>query len=695
MIKKLYIGLFLVAISTAHILAQEEKKEPSIRVMAHAYYDSIAIRWAPDNPVAWQLLNKYGYFMERYTLMQDGKVQDDPEFISFFSQPLKPRPVEDWEGVIDQDDYIAIAAQAIYGETFELSTGHSPGVMQVINKSREVEQRFSFALFSADMSKVAAHYAALGHVDKSVKKSEKYVYKIYSAVPSNILEIDTGYVFVGLDDHRPLPRPRYLEAQTGDRAAMISWNHSYFKDLYVAYRLERSDDDGKTYSPVTDLPIVNTEAREGMKSGRTYKLDSLPGNYKSYYYRVRGITPFGDYGPSSDTLVVMGKQPLTAYPMINGHEISEKEDRVGLSWEFDPTFESQVKGFEVIRSNKANTGYAVISESNIPSQVRDFEDTSPRSTNYYKIVAIGLGGERKESHPYLVQLQDSIPPAIPGNIKARIDSSGLVTLQWAPNTENDLLGYRVYRANFKNNEFTQITHEAIAASNFQDTVTLNTLTEKIYYKILAVDQRFNPSGMSKAVEINRPDVIPPVSPVITRVVSADDGVKLEWTRSSSEDVIAHRIYRRHENSRGWTLIRSFDDTTTFYVDDTQLLPSRYLYTMIAIDDAQLESKPAKPVWGKLLDRGIRPEIEDIIVVVDRLEKEVRLTWQYDNPGLKSYLVYRSESGEPLTLYRSIEATAFGFRDQDLVENTSYKYRVKAVYKNGAESRFSDEVMVRY
>ena len=64
----------------------------------------------------------------------------------------------------------------------------------------------------------------------------------------------------------------------------------------------------------------------------------------------------------------------------------------------------------------------------------------------------------------------------------------------------DLYGYRVFRANSKHEEFSQITVESVFYSHYTDTISLQTLTKKVYYKILAVDQRQNWSEFSSILK---------------------------------------------------------------------------------------------------------------------------------------------------------------------------------------------------
>ena len=107
----------------------------------------IRLRWAPDNSTVWQLANQYGYTVERITLMENGKLVRNPSR-QVLATGLKPALLVDWEP-FSEDDYVAVAAQAIHGESFETDAGNTSEIARVINASRELENRFSFALYAA------------------------------------------------------------------------------------------------------------------------------------------------------------------------------------------------------------------------------------------------------------------------------------------------------------------------------------------------------------------------------------------------------------------------------------------------------------------------------------------------------------------------------------------------------------------
>jgi hypothetical protein len=120
---------------------------------------------------------------------------------------------------------------------------------------------------------------------------------VYSAAPLHIVQVDTGYVYIGLEDYEELARPEAPKANFGDRHVILQWNKMNYADIYTAYEIERSSNGGKTFAPITNLPIISSESPKGLPSQYMFYTDSLLNNNHEYQYRIRGLTPFGDKGP--------------------------------------------------------------------------------------------------------------------------------------------------------------------------------------------------------------------------------------------------------------------------------------------------------------------------------------------------------------------------------------------------------------
>jgi uncharacterized protein len=678
---------FLISLKA---LSQDVTKD-EIKVITRAYGDSIVVRWAPTTPVAWQLLNQHGYRVERYTIVRDSVVLQDKKQVIFTNQPFKPEPLEKWKNDALKEQLVAVAAQAIYGSSFQTTNVKSSSVMEVVNKSRELESRFSFHLFAADLSPRAASLSALHWVDKDVKKNEKYLYRVYSLVPENVLSIPFGYAYQSAKDKVILAEPQPPTIKAGDKAVKIEWDPNYLRDIYTAYYLEKSEDGGKKYTAVRNFPIVpvsnSTSGFQAVVIG-----DSLATNDKEYLYRLRGTNPFGDKGPYSKPVSAKGVAFVKGNILWGNNSVT-KQSSVILRWKFLPEWEKDAAGFDIERSPKESGPYKTITPKLLPISTREYEDKDALPTNYYRVITMGKSRQKLNSTPYLVQLEDSIPPSVPIGLKAKIDSMGIASVNWQPNSEKDLLGYHVYRSNFKSAEFTRITVNPLANPNFIDTVNIHTLTSKVYYKVMAIDKRFNPSLQSEAFELAKPDKIPPVPPVITSIKSTKEGVLICWNNSSSEDVANHSLYRRQGEASSWVLVKVFAKADSCFTDNPEKKIT-YQYKLVAEDLAKLTAS-SQLFNAKVLEADAHPPITKIKSTVDRTAKQIKLTWTYSEPNVVKYLVYRAEEGSQLSLYGTIVGSSAGFADGQLTINSTYSYRVKAVFKDGRESPFSEAVEVKF
>lgn len=684
------ITLLLVLGSTS-LFAQSDKA--SVKLKAKATRQSIKLRWAVNSPAAWHFANQYGYTIERVTLTENGQVLDEPKRIILNEVPLKPAAQEFWEGPMDDDDYVAVAAQAIFGETFEMTEDYSSDIMKVVNKARELESRFSFALFSADQSLKAAQLSGLYFEDETIAQHSKYLYRVYTNIPQHILEVDTAFVYIGLQDYKPLPKPVEVNAKFDDHMALISWNGALFEKVYNSFWVERSED-GKTFKKITEKPITNSYAGDKPASKLMFRVDSLPSNDQEYYYRVIGINAFGETSPPSDTVSGFGR-PIFAYSAaISEHEITE-EGQVRLQWSFPENGKSLLKSFDLLRVDQATKEEEVV-QTNIDPFARAAVDKKPYTTNYYVVRAVDRYGRKNNSFPYLVQLEDSIPPAAPTGLIGRIDTLGRVHLSWAANTEKDLEGYKVFKSNFQSEQFIQVPGPILQTNSYVDTIKLNNLTEKIYYKVRAMDRRYNPSEFSVEVALEKPDLIPPVPPVFSEIKGDSLGVRISWQTSGSEDVARHMLYRKADNEQQWTLIKVVEltDTSKTYLDKTVKHRVTYAYTMLAVDDDLLESVPAVPLSIKWISSDPYPRVEQIFYKVKKEEKSVNISWVYNQKDVEKYLIYKAVNGQPVKLFKTVESDQTSLDDQLKVNDTSIEYRIVASFKSGERTRASKALIIK-
>ncbi len=680
--------IFFILFFTAPFAGAQVKS--GVKLLAKAKGKVILLRWAPTTSFAWSQGNQKGYWIERYSITRNKEILGKPEKVFLTNSTIKPRPLKEWEADAQSNDHSAIAAQAIYGSSFQASLSQASTLTEVANRSKELEQRFSFALLSADHSFQTAKLSALGFEDTTAKKDERYLYRVYVANKDVKIKLDTGIFYLGLQDSVGLTPPMNVSAQFADKIVLLKWPKSFVERQYTSYIIERSD--GGNFIRRNTLPYINTTSESNTELF-FQALDSLPQNEVEYQYRIRGITPFGEIGPESERVSGKGFETLDAKASIT--QAKEENGKVQLQWRVLGNANA-VGGFYVERASNTNEPFIKLNEQKLNQESTSYIDQSPLSSNYYRIKVVGGHRQSSTSFPFFVQLTDSMPPAQPQGLLVKIDTAGVAKLSWTSNHEKDLFGYAVYRSNFLNSEFSRINSSALRTSFYSDSLNIKTLSTKVYYKLAAFDKRMNRSAYSKIVEVELPDIIPPMPPAIKKIRPDSTGIFLAWNKSSSEDVTSYQLQRKTADSSQWKIIRAFTkNDEAFYLDLKLNHKTEYQYRLIAIDKGGLKSTPSKVVSGKAMDNILKPAISNLIAKADRDARSILLQWKYKEAGVSKYLVYRAVENEPLTLYKTISGNSQNFIDMNATMNTKYVYVMKVVFSDGRESGYSLKTEIKY
>ncbi|TVZ53368.1 fibronectin type III domain-containing protein [Dokdonia sp. Hel_I_53] len=664
------------------------KRENRIEVLARVTENEALIRWAPTKPISWKQLNRYGYILERYTIIRDGKTLAQPEARTLSSAPIVPQPLAAWESIVQINDNAAIVAQAIYGETFDV-TG-TDKIESIVALSEDIEQRHTFALYTADQDFKVAEMAGLGYKDNTAAPNEKYVYRVISAVPEQINDIQYGGVFQGYQDYEPLPKPIDLVSTFTDAATSLSWNFKIHKDIFTSYNIERAQE-GEAFKKINKRPYTLLNQAADERTGRIYYMDSIANN-KGYKYRVQGISVFGETSPYSDEAGGTGRAALGFTPFLTTKEFLDI-NTVKLTWEFPEEANGELSSFSLNRSNGLGETQEVLIKD-IPPTARSIKYNKLLPSNYFTVSAIGKYGSQKKSFPMLVQPVDSIPPSRPIGLTGKIDSSGVVHIKWKANTDVDIFGYRVFRGNLENEEYSQITSKPISTTAFRDSVSIKNLNSKVYYKIVAIDYRYNQSDYSEPLVLKKPDIIPPTSPVFKTFKVDEQKINLSWAKSSSRDAVTTQLYRKENDSKDWLLVYEGENDIEQYVDNDGTEGTLYSYTLIAIDESKLESLPSPSVSIKIPKNNKDNQVRNFYGAVNKQDKSIQLSWSYRSDDIVEFELYKSITGEKMRLLRIVPADIRRLIDPTLKINTSYTYGIRAVFKDGRISKLK-KMTIKY
>lgn len=672
----------LITIFTLFALNAHASNGDTIKValQTHAAKNKIQLRWAVNSPSAWYFTNKNGFSLVRYTIVRDTAVLAKPEKV-LLAEVLKPQPLDNWEHIAQQDNYAAIIAQALYGDSFEVSGG-TKDLSQIIALSQEQEQRYAMSLIAAEMSFPAAMFAGWGFEDTTVKKNERYLYQIIPLNTTATQHVEIGKAYIGLRDYAELPRPLDFAAVWGNGSVLFTWDYKAMLMNYSAYYLERSEDN-KQFRRITKMPLTNI-----MGSDRMFHTDSIT-NGKTYYYRLQGVNSFGDLGAYSETLSGKGVSQLIYVPFIK-EALPDGKGGVDIMWEFDERGNADIQSFELRQSVSVDSTFTV-AIANIKPTERTINYKTPLPEGYLTIAAIPHKGEAAVSFPHLLQMEDTIPPAAPKGLTGFVDTLGVVHLSWELNSETDFYGYRIYRGQTKGEELVPQNDVAHQSNEFTDTINIYNLNPMVYYAVASLDKRYNQSELCATIELEKPDVVKPSPPYITKYEATAQGVRLEWASGRDETIRSFRIYRKIQGESEAVRIAEITDAAAHSYEDTTVEDeTNYVYYIQSATKSGLQSDASPEIAVKSKSKTNEAGITQF--KAKRTTDGIHLSWQHSSIIIRSVNLYRKAGDEALLLWKELDIVQQEITDQNAQPNTVYEYLL--VIKDVHGKVFSKNITVK-
>lgn len=661
-----------------------------LQVITRYTGNSVILRWAPDRAGGWHVGNKIGYIIERTEIAKDS-VYNPENFSPLNIGPLKPWPLDDWEKIAGEgkSKYAAIAAQSLYGEGFK-GAG-------LLDNADEFQNRYSFALLAADFSPETAEALGLRYVDKQIEKDKLYIYRIRLADKSANYSIDTAYQVVNTNELEELPEVIPFDIIEDELKITFYWDRLLYNQYYSAYYIERSSD-GKTYERLTEEPYINALSAD-FKGNKEIIIftDSVPKNYKPYYYRFIGLNSFGELSANKKPIKAMGRDRTPPAPptAIKAKPLSSTS--VKITWQKEAK-EKDMLGYIVSRSQDFEGTFVPLFSKPIKPGKIEYTDESAveYGTNYYMVSALDTAGNISNSLVSYAMMIDSIPPAQPIGLIGTVDTTGLVTLSWKLGPERNIKGYNVFFSNSKDHTFTTVNNHPIQDTIFYDTIQVKTLTEEIFYTINAVDVNFSRSEMSDTIMIKRPDMIAPTSVVFADFSIDKEGITLNWINSSSTDVVEYILLRAQENQEFQEIARfPVSEDRSSYKDVVVESNKLYTYSMITVDDAGLKSELAAPMTLKMRNKENLELVTELSLEKNSEEKFIAINWAYNDENVHKYVVYRAVDGKNFTTYKHFEPSEKQCKDYMIKAGANYEYTVKVKFKDGRESGFGKIVAMKF
>lgn len=666
--------------------AQTDIAKSKIAIIARYTEEGLELRWIPDNKTILQLGFKNSYTIERsisgsnqFEKITTVNVLSDAKWDSLITV----------ESNIETQSNLELARDFLFAETEteERRINLDDGIAELKEQKSKEDMVYAIFVLTAIKDGKVANALGLSFIDKTVKAGETYIYRIKLEAKSSVYDIEDGEVTINASLNPDRYKNEVL-VYPGDKQLSFAWASP--KEL-SGYFVERATEEETEFNPLNSTPFYAAKGSEfdGPING-SFMDDSLT-NYKWYRYRFYGMTAFGEKVMFAEVKGMPRDLTPPDAPIIKQPQhIKPKE--VLVEWDIYGDLDD-LRGFIVGRSDKDSGDFKILHNELLTKNKREFIDSTflTGGINYYIVHAVDTSGNISSSYPAYVALIDSIPPAKPIITSAIIDSLGVVTITIQLGIENDLMGYKLFKANSPDHEFSVIEEaykknkgdSNLVKIEFSDTVTLHSLTPKIFYRVKALDFNYNQSEFSEIIAVTRPDTIPPVCPVFSNVIVGENHVGLYFIPSSSEDVKEHTIYRKSDMLKDWVIIETFKDSLNSFIDTNVTTGVTYYYSIRAMDESGLYSDYSSVVFGKPYDSGVRLPIENLSAKVE--EKNIILQWNY--PSLKkdhTFVIYKKNSKGQLVQYDTTTDKSY----TDKRASKENYYAIKVVTNDGGQSILS-------
>lgn len=220
-------------------------------------------------------------------------------------------------------------------------------------------------------------------------------------------------------------------------------------------------------------------------------------------------------------------------------------------------------------------------------------------------------------------------------------------------------------------------------------------TNCYFYRCSFVDGAHNRSqALSLATPpVCLPDVVPPRTPVFTKVLGSERHIVLRWASNREPDLAEYRVYRGESleaarDTRLMTLAYSevvqqnvdpIDRPAELSWEDRGVVSGRsYWYRIVAADTSDNVSPPSPAVEARAYRLGPPPPPEWLSAAWDSGQASIGLAWTWPEAGLHALIQRRSSpSARWVTITPWLASDASGYEDLTADAQLDNYYRIKS------------------
>jgi fibronectin type 3 domain-containing protein len=322
----------------------------------------------------------------------------------------------------------------------------------------------------------------------------------------------------------------------------------------TGFKIERSKDNGKTFTQVGRVGAGTTEFLDTKLAGNT-----------AYTYRVRATNASGDSDYSNTATATTLPNAPTAPVRLTGKALSQTD--IQLDWVDTSGDETS---FDLERSQDGAAFTLLVS---LPADQKTYTDTglAPDTDYFYRVRASNAGGSSDASNTVRVRTLPN-PPAAPSGLSVRSLSTTSLQLVWSRNSADDE-GFKIERK-APGGAFTEIFKTQPGVTNFTDKgLSPNT---SYTYRVRATNKGGDSGYSNEATGVTRPNAP-------TNVQATPQGsTQIEVTWDEVGGAEAFRIERK-TGTGDFEPVDTVSGSTRSFTDSGLLPTSTFTYRVFAVN----------------------------------------------------------------------------------------------------------------
>ena len=462
-------------------------------------------------------------------------------------------------------------------------------------------------------------------------------------------------------------------SKQGDKV-FLSWNPNMESDL-SGYTVKYGKASGN-YDVSINTGTVTNYTTPDLEQGFTY------------FFALFAVDTAGNVSSASMEVSVRIPEPdLTppAAPVIAAYDL--QEDRVHVQWQSN--LESDLAAYK-FHYGQTSGQYSQHIDVGLANQY-----TTPSlvagARYFFAVSALDTAGNESgysSEVSLTISVQDTTPPDAPELLSWNRDDKSVV-LAWKENTEQDVMGYRIYFGK-KPGNYSQSADVGLAY-NFRTGVLESGYT--YYFSMTAYDTVTNESAHSQEVVVAIPedDKTAPAPPVITNYGRQERRFHVSWAANGEGDISGYRFFYGTA-SRAYSYEEDLG-LSTEYISPELDEGTTYFFTVAAYDTAGNQSDYANENQITIPEPDNDAPAPPQIASYSRDEDRVHLSWHANTEeDVVKYLVhYGTTSG---TYDHTADAgLSLSYVSPLLTRNETYYFALTATDTVGNISGYSTEVSI--